>query len=112
MKCLILGAGATAFCDIANSERRPPHINENDFKRMFLEGSDRSATTSPFGQSNINPFFIWAIEAYKADLEEMFTDIYYLSLLSHSVNFDQFLQEAKLVFNCPRITTLAQQINK
>lgn len=112
MKCLILGAGATAFCDIANSDRRPPLINESDFKRMFLEGNDRSVTTSPFGISNINPFFIWAIETYKADLEEMFTDIFYLSLLSHSINSTQFLEEVKAVYNAPRITTLAQQLNR
>jgi hypothetical protein len=24
MKCMIFGAGATAYCDIANPDRRPP----------------------------------------------------------------------------------------
>ncbi|RYZ88022.1 MAG: hypothetical protein EOP04_10315, partial [Proteobacteria bacterium] len=110
MKCLVLGAGATAFCDIANPARRPPLLNKKDFERMFKEGDGLSSTTSPAGYSHYNPFFIWAINEYSADLEQMFTELFYVSTLPHNVDVDELKFLANQKFG-GRVATLAEQVS-
>jgi hypothetical protein len=47
MKCILIGAGATAYCDIANSDRGPPLVRAEDFLRMVKDPLDYCEGMSP-----------------------------------------------------------------
>ncbi len=79
MKAIILGAGATAFCDIANPARRPPLATAEDFQRMARDPIDYSVWTSPAG-APIGRVLDTAIEFYEGDLELLFADLFDVQL--------------------------------
>lgn len=76
--CVVIGAGATAYCDIANEARRPPLVQREDFLRIFSEPIDYSLASSVMGEEHLNPFFSWAFQ-YFDDIEELFTVLYLIS---------------------------------
>ncbi|HUT11939.1 MAG TPA: hypothetical protein VMY42_15670 [Thermoguttaceae bacterium] len=79
MKCLILGAGATAYCDIANPDRRPPLVRAADLLRIVREPLDTTFMSSPFGGEHFCPFCEWAFRHFESDIEELFTLLFFVS---------------------------------
>jgi len=93
MKCIIIGAGATAFCDIANPDRRPPLVRVEDFLRIVKAPLDYSLPSSPFGEFLLNPFFCWAFEYFSDDIEELFTILYLISKENSYAGIQEKLKE-------------------
>ncbi len=93
MKCIIIGAGATAFCDIANPDRRPPLVRVEDFLRIFKAPLDYSLPSSRFGETFLNPFFCWAFEYFSDDIEELFTILYLISKENSYAGIQEKLKE-------------------
>lgn len=85
MKCLILGSGATAWCDVANEERRPPMLNETDLRRM-IERPVFGVMNSPFGEQYLQPMFARCLSLYDWKIEEFCTDLFSLSRLPKCEN--------------------------
>ena len=83
MKCVIFGSGATAWCDVANRDRRPPMLNEPDLRRM-IERPVYGVMNSPFGEQYLRPLFIRCLTLYGWKIEEFCTDLFSLSSLPNS----------------------------
>ena len=97
MKCILLGAGATAYCDIANPERRPPLVQIEDFLRIVNEPTPNSVLTSPHGIMYLKPLFSWMFENFGNEIELLFTILYLIHRLESyenaKVNFYKSSQE-------------------
>jgi hypothetical protein len=79
MKCMIFGAGATAYCDIANPERRPPLVRTADFLRIVEKPLSFTLASSDFAERFLNPFCVWAFKRFD-NLEYLFTLLFMISL--------------------------------
>ena len=120
MKCIIIGAGATAFCDIANPDRRPPLVKVEDFLRIVKAPLDYSIPSSPAGESFLNPFFCWAFEYFSDDIEEFFTILHLISKensyagihekLKEKYNGEPWLERALLVASKLNFSILPRNI--
>jgi len=106
----MLGAGATTGCDIANPDRLPPLINVSHFKRIFEQGDGYNVTTSPFAAMGLNKFFLWAIDFYEADLELLFTHLFFMGKIKNSTSGPQFVQMASRTYQDTRINRLATEV--
>jgi hypothetical protein len=67
MKCTIAGAGATAYCDVANLDRRPRLAIAAEFHRMLLDPVADSVWTSSSG-APIARVLVKEIDAHGGDL--------------------------------------------
>ncbi|HUT36989.1 MAG TPA: hypothetical protein VNE39_26135 [Planctomycetota bacterium] len=76
--CMIFGAGATAFCDVANPDRRPPLVSSLDFARMFEEPLVGGIISSGAMQRSFVPFLRWGLEYFGENIEDFFTAIHLL----------------------------------
>lgn len=79
MKCMIFGAGATAYCDIANPDRRPPLVCTSDFLRIVERPLSYTLASSDFAEKALNPFCVWAFQRF-GNLEYFFTLLFFISL--------------------------------
>ncbi|HEY4761246.1 MAG TPA: hypothetical protein VIH42_11755 [Thermoguttaceae bacterium] len=86
MPCIILGAGATAFCDIANPDRRPPLVRQEDLLRIVNEPAPDSVINSPHGDMYLKPLFLWMFEYFGNEIELLFTILYLIHKLSSYEN--------------------------
>jgi hypothetical protein len=112
MKCVIIGAGATAFCDIANPDRRPPLVSFEDFSRLIDSPTFGSVLLSPTGNENIAPFFSWAVREFSGDIEELFTCIFWLRLLKRDISDEGFLQHVQQVYGPGEILNVAHKMHE
>ena len=92
MKCMIFGAGATAYCDIANSDRRPPLVRTGDFLRIVEKPLNYTLASSDFAERFLNPFCIWAFRRFD-NLEYLFTLLFMISLEESFDGIDASLRE-------------------
>lgn len=98
MKMIIIGAGATAYSEHANSERRPPlsnrdHLPSNELLRMFRE----PAHYIPAFDRPYDLFFTEALKLYDNDIEELFTGLYTLSCTPMTRDIPKLIQLAGLL---------------
>lgn len=113
MKCLIVGAGITAFCDVANPDRRPPLVKAEDFRRILDKPDPYSFASSESAQGHLRPFWFWAFTNFSDDIEKLFTCLYFISLLP---DYNTIISDAQRVLPDdelkPLIITVAQQMRR
>jgi hypothetical protein len=91
MNMIIIGAGATAYCQHANPNRRPP-LSNDDLLRMF----NRPAYHIPMIDSSYALFFKNALKLYANNIEALFTGIYQLSQPNFVAETEQLIELKKL----------------
>lgn len=91
MKCFIFGAGATANCDIANPDRRPPMARTADFLRIVEKPLNGTLASSDYAARFLNPFCVWAFQRFD-NLEYLFTLLFMLSFEDSFENIEAKLR--------------------
>jgi hypothetical protein len=119
MKCFIFGAGATANCDIANPDRRPPMVRTADFLRIVGKPLNGTLASSDYAERFLNPFCVWAFQRFD-NLEYLFTLLFMLSLEDSFENIEakfrgkytneSWLDDAVLVAGKLQFATVPQNI--
>lgn len=119
MKCMIFGAGATAYCDVANPDRRPPLASTSDFLRIVESPLSHTLASSDFAEKFLNPFCSWAFHRFD-NLEYLFTLLFIISLedsfegiepkLKGKYNRESWLDDAVLLAGRLRFSILPRNI--
>lgn len=119
MKCMIFGAGATAYCDIANPDRRPPLACTSDFLRIVESPLGHTLASSVFAEKSLNPFCSWAFHRFD-NLEYLFTLLFRISLedsfdgieakLKEKYNEESWLDDVLLLAGRLRFSILPRNI--
>ena len=119
MKCVMFGAGATAYCDIANPDRRPPLVCTADFLRIVEKPLSYTLASSDYAERFLNPFCVWAFQRFD-NLEYLFTLLFMLSLedsfqdiqakLKAKYNDENWLDDAILVAGKLQFSILPRNI--
>lgn len=119
MKCMIFGAGATAYCDVANPDRRPPLASSSDFLRIVESPLSHTLASSDFAERFLNPFCSWAFHRFD-NLEYLFTLLFIISLedsfegieakLRGKYNRESWLDDAVLLAGRLRFSILPRNI--
>jgi hypothetical protein len=91
MKCFMFGAGATANCDIANPDRRPPLVRTADFLRIVEKPGSGTLASSDYAERFLNPFCVWAFQRFD-NIEYLFTLLFMLSLEDSFENIEAKLR--------------------
>jgi len=116
---MIFGAGATAYCDIANPDRGPPLVCTSDFLRIVENPLGHTLASSDFGERFLNPFCSWAFHRFD-NLEYLFTQLFIISLedsfegieakLRGKYNGESWLDDAILLAGRLRFSVLPKNI--
>ncbi|MFW6107408.1 MAG: hypothetical protein ACOC8A_01825, partial [bacterium] len=109
----MLGAGASAFCDIANPERRPPLLRQEDFLRMLDNPLRGGVVASALGPMGLVDVLREALLGLDGDVEALTTALYYVSR-EHSfdgiaLRLGQELQDDEL---CDHTIALAERLSE